>query len=323
VSADAETALVRMLAARGGALVILDNVEHLLPDAATTVRRWVTAAPEVRFLVTSRAPLEIAMERVVELGGVTGSDAIDAYFTCGAMEPADSAAHYAEVPVALPGIGVDYPMPAEPEPASRADFALPEAKRLYACPQSLFKIHPEMDALLAGVLARDPEAVLVLFQAPARAVTQLFAARLQRAMSQAGIAPRGQVKFLPRIDAASFRRVLSLCDVVLDTVRWSGGNTSLDAFAATTPVVALPGRFMRGRQTAAMLGLMELDSLVATGPEDYVARALDAARRPELRDAIRKARGALFARPEPVSDLADALLAWGSGSVRRPPPAVY
>jgi CRISPR-associated protein Csy1 len=131
------------------------------------------------------------------------------------------------------------------------------------------------------------------------------------------------VKFMPRIDAASFRRVLSLCDVVLDTVRWSGGNTSLDAFAAATPVVALPGRFMRGRQTAAMLNLMGLDSLVATGPEDYVSRAIDAARQPELRDAIRKARGALFGRPEPVAALAQALLAWGSGAVHRPPPAVY
>jgi CRISPR-associated protein Csy1 len=253
----------------------------------------------------------------------TGSDAIDAYFTCAAMEPANGAAHYAEVPVALPGLGVDYPMPPEPEPAARADFGLPEGKRLYACPQSLFKIHPEMDALLARVVARDPEAVLVLFQAPARAVTQAFATRLQRAMAEAGVAPRGQVKFMPRIDAASFRRVLSLCDVVLDTVRWSGGNTSLDAFAAATPVVALPGRFMRGRQTAAMLGLMGLEALVATGPEDYVSRAIAAAREPQLREAIRTARGAIFGRPEPVGALAEALLAWGAGTVRRPPPAVY
>ncbi len=79
VQADAEMALSRMLAARSGALVILDNVEHLLPSAATIVRRWVAAAPEVRFLVTSRAPLGIASERVVELRGVTDSDAIELF----------------------------------------------------------------------------------------------------------------------------------------------------------------------------------------------------------------------------------------------------
>ena len=51
------TALERVLAARPGALVIVDNLEHLLPAAAPTLRSWVTAAPDVRFVVTSRVPL--------------------------------------------------------------------------------------------------------------------------------------------------------------------------------------------------------------------------------------------------------------------------
>ena len=118
---------------------------------------------------------------------------------------------------------------------------------------------------------------------------------------------------MPRMGAAAFRGVLAASDVVLDTVRWSGGNTSLDAIAAGTPVVALPGRFMRGRQTAAMLAAMGLDTLVAASPADYVRIALDTARDRDrnagLRAAIARERGVLFDRPEPVAALADALLA--------------
>lgn len=242
----------------------------------------------------------------------TGSDAIDAYITCAAMEPPDGASHYVERLLALPGPGVDYAMPEKPGHATRAEFGLPASGRLYVCPQSLFKIHPEMDRLFAALLDADPEGALLFFQAPARAVTLQFAARLQRALAAHGVPARGQLKFLPRMDGAAFRRVLALADVVLDTLRWSGGNTSFDAFAAGTPVVTLPGRFMRGRQTAAMLRMMDLDALVAKTPDDYLRLVLDTARERDRNAALRQAiacnRGALFERPEPVAALAEALL---------------
>ncbi len=76
---DADTALLRVLASRPRALVILDNLEHLMPGAALMVRRFVAAAPEARFIVTSRVPLEIAGERVVEIGGVDGGDAVELF----------------------------------------------------------------------------------------------------------------------------------------------------------------------------------------------------------------------------------------------------
>jgi predicted O-linked N-acetylglucosamine transferase (SPINDLY family) len=169
-----------------------------------------------------------------------------------------------------------------------------------------------MDRHFAALLARDPGAVLLFFQGFSRGSTQAFADRLQRAFAAQGLAPRGQVKFLPRLPGDGFRRVLAACDVVLDTFGWSGGNTTLDALAAGTPVVTVPGRFMRGRQTAAMLRIVGLGSLVADSAEAWVADshaiAHDAARVAELRAAITAGRGALFDRPEPVAAYQDTLL---------------
>jgi predicted ATPase len=64
----APVAVGRALAARGRALVVLDNLEHLLPGGAEVVLRWLDLAPEARLLVTSRQPLGVAGEHVIEVG---------------------------------------------------------------------------------------------------------------------------------------------------------------------------------------------------------------------------------------------------------------
>lgn len=247
----------------------------------------------------------------------TGGAGVDHYFTCAAMEPAGAGAHYSESLVALPGLGVSYPMPEPAPPFAREKLRLPVDRRLYVCPQSLFKIHPEMDAMFARLLEADPEGALLFFQAPARAVTERFAARLQRALAERGIAPGAQLKFLPRMNTAAFRRVLAAADVVVDTTRWSGGNTSLDAIAAGTPVVTYPGRFMRARQTAAMLRMMEMDELIVDSADALVARAVaiarDRDRNAALRGEIAERRGVLFDQEAPIEAFSDALLRLGRG----------
>lgn len=272
--------------------------------------------PEVGMnsLTYELAPLRLAPVQFAGWGHpvTTGSEAIDYYFSSAPMEPGDAKDHYVERLIALPGLGVDYSMPAPQPPAVRAQLGLPEGRRLYLCAQSLFKVHPEMDGMLADILVADPGGVLVFFQASGRRVTDTLAGRLQRAFAQRGIAPRGQLKFLPRMESGQFRRVLALADVVVDTVRWSGGNTSIDAFAAGVPVVTLPGKFMRARQTAGMLGMMDLPGLIASDAADYVRIAVDVARDGDrnaaMREAIAERRQVLFDRREPVAAFAAALL---------------
>ena len=79
------------------------------------------------------------------------------------MEPPDADAHYVEPLLRLPGIGTCYRRPTLPERVARAHFDLPEDRVLLLCPQSLFKVHPDNDALFARVLAANPAAMLVMF----------------------------------------------------------------------------------------------------------------------------------------------------------------
>lgn len=82
---EAAQRLGRAIAARGPILLVLDNFEHLVEHAASTVAPMRDAAPDARFVVTSREPLRLDGEARFPLeplslpgasGSASGSDAI-------------------------------------------------------------------------------------------------------------------------------------------------------------------------------------------------------------------------------------------------------
>jgi len=237
----------------------------------------------------------------------TGSEFTDYFISCGGMEPGDAQSHYSETLACLPGIGVRYRPPDAPA-ATRAQIGLPADRRVYLCPQSLCKIHPDNDTLLIELVERDQEALIVFFEGQATGQTLAFAARLERGLRRRNVPPRQQFKFLPRMSRGDFLSVMKVSDVMIDTLHWSGGNTTLDALASALPVVTLEGRFMRGRQTGAMLRILGVDELIAGDREHYIALALrvgnDKAYRTELSARIRDGLSELFDRDEPVTALA-------------------
>lgn len=68
-TADQAGVLVALLHGRRK-LLVLDNCEHLLPEASDLVARLLQAGPELRILATSRRPLKLGAERVLRLRGL-------------------------------------------------------------------------------------------------------------------------------------------------------------------------------------------------------------------------------------------------------------
>lgn len=204
----------------------------------------------------------------------TGHSNIDYFFSCALMEPEGAQAHYTETLLMLPEIGTHYPQNSLPDPVGRSALSLPEDGNLYLCPQSLFKIHPDNDELFLRILEGDDKGVLVFFSSRHEATTSAFISRLTRSFNRHGMEKSGRVRFLPNLGHEDYLRVNMLCDVMLDTLFWSGGNTSLDALSCGLPIVTLPGQFMRGRQSYGMLLAMDIPELVAKDEDDYVRLAL-------------------------------------------------
>jgi predicted O-linked N-acetylglucosamine transferase (SPINDLY family) len=98
-----------------------------------------------------------------------------------------------------------------------------------------------------------------------------------------------------------------IADVLLDPFHWSGGNISHDALAFGTPIVTLPGAYMRGRVTCGCYKQMGVMDCVASTMEEYVALAVrlgtDSACREQVKAKILAANGALYENINAVREM--------------------
>jgi CRISPR-associated protein Csy1 len=241
----------------------------------------------------------------------SGLPTIDVFLSCESMEPASARDHYTERLRTLPGLGTRYLSPPIPPALSRDDLGLPKSGTLYLVPHSLFKLHPDNDAVYAGVLAKDPRATLVFFEGVDSGARRIVRERLARYFAERGLDFAARTRFLPMRSREAFLQVLLAGDVVLDSLRFSGGNVSLDALHCGIPVVTHPGEFMRGRQTMGMLHQIRGGELICDSIASMIETAVDVAndtsRRKTLGAALQANLPALTQSDAPLRALDDTL----------------
>jgi len=238
----------------------------------------------------------------------TGLDSVDYFLGSAEMEAPGSDAHYREQLVRLPGLGASIQAPPPAGDGRWTEALRGDNRPLAMCLQALSKVPPSFDRTLASILARS-NARLVVFNRGER-LSRRFRDRFDRALDEAGL-PRDVLHIEPSRDRASFMGGIAQADLVLDTPHFSGGATSLDAFAAGTPVVTFEGTMARGRQTFAMLKMMGIPELVAADEGDYADIAVDLLGDPakvaSLRERIRAGAPSLFDDPRPIAALENFL----------------
>jgi predicted O-linked N-acetylglucosamine transferase (SPINDLY family) len=179
---------------------------------------------------------------------------------------------------------------------------LPTEGRLYGCPQSIYKFHPEFDAALAGILRRDAEGRVVILQAVYPQLDEQLRRRWQRVMPD--VAER--IVMVPRLEQDAFYKLLQAVDVLLDPFPYGGCTSSLEAFSFGVPVVTLPTRLLRGRFTQGFYQRLGVDSCIARDVGEYIELAVrlaqDYALRAEVSRKIIDGQGRLFEDAEAVRD---------------------
>ena len=215
----------------------------------------------------------------------TGMPSIDYYLSCDAAEPDGAETHYSEMLVRLGGLPFSYRRPSPPDPlGSRADFDLPTEATVYFLAQNLFKIHPDMDAPLAEILRGDPAGLILLLEGQDIKWGQILRDRFAETLGP----DAERVVFRPRQSHENYMRLLALSDVSLDSFPFCGGNTTYQSLAMGTPVVTLPGDYLRGRLSLAIYRHMEMLDCVATDPGDFAQIALRLGTEPKFRQTIEK-----------------------------------
>jgi predicted O-linked N-acetylglucosamine transferase (SPINDLY family) len=205
----------------------------------------------------------------------SGFPSIDYFISSDLMEPVDGAAHYSEQLVRLPNLSIYYePSDIAPVAIDRAQFGLRETAVVYWCCQSLPKYLPQFDGVFARIAAevRDCQFTFIEFGG-GKGVTEMFRARLERAFRALGLNAWDHCVFLPRLAPDRFIAALGLCDVVLDSIGWSGCNSILESLVHNPPIITFAGETMRGRHAAAILEMMEVRETTARTIDEYVSIA--------------------------------------------------
>jgi predicted O-linked N-acetylglucosamine transferase (SPINDLY family) len=211
----------------------------------------------------------------------TGLPTIDYYLTSDLMEPEDADGHYSETLVRLPNLALCYRPPQLPTPPkTRTDLGLPNDRFIYLSTQSIFKYLPQHDDIYPSIAKAVPRACFVFLGNESAAATAKFKLRLAKAFSAFELDAEAYCFFSKRLNFKDFMSLNMVADVLLDSLEWSGGKTTLEALSCGLPVVTLPGRFMRGRHAYAMLKMMGLSDTIADDKAAYCAIAVQLARDP-------------------------------------------
>jgi predicted O-linked N-acetylglucosamine transferase (SPINDLY family) len=227
----------------------------------------------------------------------TGIPTMDWFVSSTAYEPEDAADHYRERLFLLRDVPVlaYYVRPVRaPGGPTRREFGFDDGEHVHLCPQALFKVHPDFDALVGGILRSDPLGRVVFVEGYVPGRSRLLLDRLRRSIPD--VVER--VAFVPPAGGSTFLDLLAAADVILDTPHFNGMNTTLEAFAVGAPVVTWPGRFQRGRHVQAMYRAMGIHDAIARDFADYVRIAVDlgtdASRRRDLSGRIGACSGRLY-----------------------------
>ncbi len=226
----------------------------------------------------------------------TGIPNMDCFLSSDWLEPEGAADHYSEELIRLPTLPTRYPFPDIPESLKdRTAFDLPENETLYLCPQSAIKHHPDLDQLFAGVLRGDDKGRVVLVDGAVSHWSVLLKERWAATIPDV----QDRITIVPRQAPEDFIALQAAADVILDTPHFSGGNTSYESFALNKPIVTLDSAFMRGRVTAGLYRMMEMDDGIAARLDDYVEIALRLGKAPDAREDF---AGRLSERNEALFD---------------------
>jgi predicted O-linked N-acetylglucosamine transferase (SPINDLY family) len=265
------------------------------------------------------ASLRLAPVQAMAFGHpeTTGLPAIDYFLSSELMEPADAEALYTEKLIRLPNLAIHYePLDVVPEPVDLERHGVRPDAIKYLCCQSLHKYLPRHDDLLPRIARAVPTAQFIFIRH--HLGHEIFQRRLTTAFAAAGLDAANHVVFVPFLGPGAYAGLNAACDVYLDSLEWSGGNTTLEAGAAGLPIVTVAGKFLRGRVSAAILRMMDVTETIAHDEEDYVALAIrlgqDSTWRRSMAAKVKARTNRIYGDMTPVHALEQMIVSWCSSA---------
>jgi len=218
------------------------------------------------------ASLRLASTQISSWGHpiTTGLPTIDYFLSAEAFEPADAESHYSERLIYLPRLGCCYQKyETKGKVVPLSEFGIGAYEKILICAGTPFKYSPRDDCVLVDIARRCAPCKLIFFRYEPSAISDMLERRLRIAFDSAGLLFDEHVCFIPWLSQELFFGLLKRADVYLDTIEFSGFNTTMQAVECSTPIVAWEGAYMRGRFASSILRQAGLGEWVANTHNTY------------------------------------------------------
>lgn len=238
----------------------------------------------------------------------TGLRHMDVLLSAQLNEPEqDAPEHYTEQLWLMPGSVNCYAYQYDITPATisfnRTNLNIPDGAIIFFSGANVYKIIPELSLTWARILTRVPDSVLVLMPFNPNwsdsYQKQQFVSRIERQLTESGIAPE-RLRIIDPVPArADVLRIVAIADIYLDAYPFAGACSMLDPMIAGVPSVVRCGPVGRSHHGAALMRMAGLEEAICTSEDDYISTAIELASNPERRQRIRSVLNALNAQDPP------------------------
>jgi predicted O-linked N-acetylglucosamine transferase (SPINDLY family) len=202
----------------------------------------------------------------------SGIDTID-YFMSSKLYEIDSAQnHYSEKLITLNSLCTCYVNPMQKyninDFKDRYFFGFSKKNNIYICPQSIFKLLPDFDEYLLGILEKDPNGILILQDAITGKKDKIIK-RFEKFNKNLG-----RIHFIGSLQHHIYMNYIYIADVMLDPYPFGGCNSSFEAFSLGIPIVTRPSTMINGRFTNGFYNKLNIFDLICHSKEEYIEKAI-------------------------------------------------
>ena len=188
----------------------------------------------------------------------SGFKNIDFFLSSELMEANDSKKYFSEKLIKMPQLGIDYDFP------DLSNIKEPELSKItkstiFLNLQSLFKLLPQDDHIYLDIIKKNPNCYFWFIEGIKDPMNLVFKDRISKRFQDEGYDFKKYFYFHPRCSNNEFLGLIKKSDIILDSLNWSGGNTSLEAVSLNKPIITLPSNFMRGRHTYGILKILVIE----------------------------------------------------------------
>lgn len=201
----------------------------------------------------------------------SGIKNMDYFISSRLLEPVDGHDHYSEQLVLFNSLPTYYYKPTfEPKKIDLKRWGITENHHIYFCNQTLLKIQPKMDEIIKGILCHDENAIILLINSMHPPITDSVKSRFNKNLGDL----KDRIVFIPYFRYNRYMSFLSHTHVVIDTLDFSGANTSYEAFSLGKPIITMEGKYSNSRFTSALYKKMGLENMIVHNVQDYINLAV-------------------------------------------------